>query len=113
MVLPQPVTARGELTRRKLLEAAELEFGERGFARASVSSITRRAGVGQGTFYLYFPSKEAVSSELVRHMGSELRRALSRATEGLTHRLEVEQRGLEAFVAFSMEHKNLYRIVMG
>ena len=112
MALPQPVTLRGEATRQKLLAAAELEFGERGFAKASVSSITRRAGVGQGTFYLYFPGKEAVLSELVRHMGRELRRALAHATAGLTHRLEVEQRGLAAFIAFSLAHKNLYRIVM-
>ena len=112
MALPQPVTTRGEATRQKLLLAAEAEFGERGFAKASVSSITRRAGIGQGTFYLYFPSKEAVLSELVRHMGRELRRALSDATAGLTHRLEVEQRGLEAFIAFSLAHRNLYRIVM-
>lgn len=112
MALPQPVTLRGEATRQKLLAAAELEFGERGFAKASVSSITRRAGVGQGTFYLYFPGKEAVLSELVRHMGRELRRALSHATEGLEHRLEVEQRGLAAFIAFGLAHKNLYRIVM-
>ena len=112
MALPQPVTLRGEATRQKLLAAAELEFGERGFAKASVSSITRRAGVGQGTFYLYFPGKEAVLIELVRHMGRELRRALSHATEGLADRLEVEQRGLAAFIAFSLAHKNLYCIVM-
>lgn len=112
MALPQPATTRGEATRQKLLEAAEAEFGERGFAKASVSSITQRAGVGQGTFYLYFPSKESILCELVRHMGRELRRALSHATEGLTHRLQVEQQGLTAFIAFSLEHKNLYRIVM-
>lgn len=112
MALPQPVTLRGEATRQKLLAAAELEFGERGFAKTSVSSITRRAGVGQGTFYLYFPGKEAVLSELVRHMGRELRHALSHATEGLADRLEVEQRGLAAFIAFSLAHRNLYRIVM-
>lgn len=112
VALPQPATLRGEATRQKLLAAAETEFGERGFVKASVSSITRRAGVGQGTFYLYFPGKEAVLSELVRHMGRELRRALSHATAGLTHRLQVEERGLEAFIAFSLEHRNLYRIVM-
>jgi len=47
-----PATARGEATRRKLLAAAEIEFGARGFHAASVSSITTRADVGQGTFYL-------------------------------------------------------------
>ncbi len=56
--LPRPTTARGEATRQKLLDAAEAELGQSGFARASVASIVRRAGVAQGTFYLYFPSKE-------------------------------------------------------
>lgn len=110
--LPQPATARGEATRRKLLAAAEEEFGGRGFHAASVASITRRAGVGQGTFYLYFPSKEDALRELVRHMGLELRRTLASATEGLEPRLEVERAGFEAFVRYALEHRNLYRVVM-
>lgn len=111
-VLPQPVTRRGEATRRKLLEAAESEFGEKGFHAASVSSITGRAGVGQGTFYNYFPTKEDALRELVRHMGRELRHSLSEATRGAGSRLEAEKRGLEAFAEFSRGHQNLYRIVM-
>jgi AcrR family transcriptional regulator len=110
--LPKPSTARGEATRSRLLEAAEAEFGEKGFSRSSVSSITRRAGVGQGTFYLYFPSKEDALRELVRHMGRELRHALSVATRGTHHRLEIERRGFEAFIGFSLTHSNLYRVVM-
>lgn len=110
--LPQPATARGEATRRKLLDAAELEFGEKGFHAASISSITRRAGVGQGTFYLYFPSKEEILRELVRTMGRELRHSLSVAVSKGRDRLEVERLGLEAFVEFSLGHENLYRVVM-
>ena len=110
--LPHPSTARGEATRRKLLEASEAEIGENGFARTSVAAITRRAGVGQGTFYLYFPSKADALRELVRHMGHGLRRTLAEATAGLADRLEVEHRGLEAFLRFSLEHQNLYRVVM-
>jgi len=110
--LPKPSTARGEATRQRLLEAAEAEIADKGFSRASVSSITRRAGVAQGTFYLYFPSKEDALRELVRHMGRELRRALSAATRGVEGRLDVERRGLEAFLRFSLEHQDLYRVVM-
>ena len=110
--LPRPTTARGEATRRRLLEAAEAEIAEKGFSRASISSITRRAGVGQGTFYLYFPSKEDALRELVRHMGRELRRALSLATRGVKARLEIERKGLEAFLRFSLAHQDLYRVVM-
>jgi AcrR family transcriptional regulator len=106
------VTARGEATRQKLLEAAELEFGEKGYYAASVSSITRRAGVAQGTFYLYFPSKEAILRELVRHMGQELRRTLTAATRGLSSRLEMEKAGFMAFLRFCLHKENLYKIVM-
>lgn len=111
-VLPRPSTARGEATRRKLLDAAEAEFGENGFARTSVSAITRRAGVAQGTFYLYFPGKSDALRELVRDMGHQLRHALAEATVGAGHRLEVERRGLEAFIAFALAHQNLYKVVM-
>lgn len=110
--LPQPTTPRGEATRQKLLDAAEAEFGTKGFSKASVSSITRRAEVGQGTFYLYFPSKESILRELVRRMGRELRRALAEATAGLEDRLELERAGLVAFARFSLTHGNLYRVVM-
>ena len=65
-----PVTARGEATRKKLLASAEIEFGSKGFPAASVSSITQRADVGQGTFYLYFHSKEEVFATLVRDIGA-------------------------------------------
>lgn len=110
--LPKPSTARGEATRSRLLEAAEAEIGEKGFSRASVSSITKRAGVGQGTFYLYFPTKEDALRELVRHMGRELRGALSFGTRGVHDRVEVERKGFEAFIRFSLKHTNLYRVVM-
>ncbi|MBX3144159.1 MAG: TetR/AcrR family transcriptional regulator [Trueperaceae bacterium] len=110
--LPRPTTARGEATRRKLLEAAEAEIGENGYARTSVAGITKRAGVGQGTFYLYFPSKDDALRELVRDMGKRLRRSLSEATAGAKDRVEIEKRGFRAFLKFASENQNLYRVVM-
>lgn len=109
---PRPATARGEATRQRLLDAAEIEFGVRGFHAASITDITQRAGVAQGTFYLYFPSKEEAMRELVRHMGHELRHALTSATAGASDRLTAERLGFEAFARFSLEHRNLYRVVM-
>lgn len=72
-----PVTPRGEATRKKLLASAEIEFGGKGFPAASVSSITQRADVGQGTFYLYFHSKEEVFATLVRDINAEQCAALA------------------------------------
>eukprot|EP00611_Tribonema_gayanum_P008820 TRINITY_DN1845_c0_g1_i1.p2 TRINITY_DN1845_c0_g1~~TRINITY_DN1845_c0_g1_i1.p2 ORF type:complete len:198 (-),score=33.66 TRINITY_DN1845_c0_g1_i1:581-1174(-) len=106
-----PVTARGEATRRKLLAAAEVEIGEKGFHVASVSSITTRADVGQGTFYLYFRSKDEIFLNLVRDIGHRLRKHMAQGIEGSANRMVAERRGLEAFFEFAQAHPGLYRIV--
>jgi AcrR family transcriptional regulator len=47
--------------KRELLVDAAIEIiKEKGFEKASVSQIVNRAGVAQGTFYLYFQSKNEV-----------------------------------------------------
>lgn len=106
-----PVTARGEATRRRLLNAAEIEFGERGYHEASVSSITTRADVGQGTFYLYFNTKEEIFLTLVNDIGHALRKHTAEALVGIKDRMTAERRGLEAFLDFTSKHPGLYRIV--
>jgi AcrR family transcriptional regulator len=107
----KPVTARGEATRRRLLNAAEQEFGAKGYHGASVSSITQRADIAQGTFYLYFHSKEEMFVTLVRDIGHQLRAHSTQAISQATHRLEAERMGLEAFLQFTAKHRGLYRIV--
>lgn len=108
-----PATARGQRTRNKLLAAAESVFGEMGYERASIVEITRAAGVAQGTFYVYFPSKKAVFVELVWELNRKLRRSLREATDALVDpdRFELERVGALTFLRFVREHKNLYRIV--
>lgn len=109
--LPPPKTGRGELTRRKILDAAKREIGRRGFAEASISTITAEAGVAQGTFYIYFRSKEDVMRELVLHMGRMLRHHLTEATEGAKDRIEAEKLGLRAFLDFVRRNPDLYKVV--
>jgi AcrR family transcriptional regulator len=109
--LPAPKTKRGERTRQKILDAAEREIGRKGFAEASISTITAEADVGQGTFYLYFRSKEDVLRELVLRMGRRLRRHLTLAIVDAPSRLEAERRGLRAFLEFVRANPDLYRVV--
>jgi AcrR family transcriptional regulator len=79
--------------------------------RRRSAPITAEAAVAQGTFYVYFRSKEDVARELVLRMGRRLRHYLTLATTGIDDRLEVERRGLHAFLKFVRDHPNLYRIV--
>ena len=54
------VTNQKEDRKDALVRAAIEIFHQKGYAQARVSDIVARAGVAQGTFYLYFRSKEAV-----------------------------------------------------
>src|SRR5439155_884711 len=44
--------------RQRILAAATAVFAERDFHRVLVSEVASRAGVGKGTVYLYFPTKD-------------------------------------------------------
>ena len=105
------LTARGERTRQKLLESAERIFAEVGYHDASIVKITEAAGVGQGTFYLYFSSKKQVFDEVVLDLNARVRHAMTEAAEKGTTRAESELLGFGAFFRFTAEHPALYRIV--
>jgi AcrR family transcriptional regulator len=106
-----PRTERGRKTLRRLLEAAALEFGERGYHDAAITGITQRAGVALGTFYTYFESKEELFRALVRDMSHATRQHVAEAARGAPDRLTAERLGLEAFIAFVRKHRELYRII--
>jgi len=106
-----PRTERGRKTLRKLLDASAIEFGEKGFHEASVSSITRRAGVALGSFYTYFDSKDALFRALVADMSDNVRTSARAALSTDMSALQVEEAALGAFLRFAKEHREVYRII--
>ena len=107
----KPLTKRGEATRRKLLEAAEEVFAGLGYHEASIVKITDRAGIGLGTFYLYFDSKQQIFEELVVDLNRRVRHSMSEAMAGASGRIEAERAGFEGFFRFTAAHPALYRVV--
>jgi AcrR family transcriptional regulator len=105
------LSARGTRTRQRLLEAAESVFAEHGYHDASIVKITEGAGVGQGTFYLYFGSKQDAFDELVRDLNRRVRHAMKEASSHGKTRLDAELLGFEAYFRFTAEHPALYRII--
>lgn len=106
-----PRTARGRKTLRAILDAAAVEFGEKGFYDSSISGITTRAGVALGSFYTYFDSKDAVFRALVNDMSTQLRDHVTPLVQGAPDGIAAERIGLEAFLEFVRAHKEIYRII--
>ncbi|MFN0224788.1 TetR/AcrR family transcriptional regulator [Paenibacillus caseinilyticus] len=61
-----------EPTKLKLLEAALVLFTEKGYHETKVSDIVKRAGVAQGTFYLYFQSKETIFTSIIENTNAAI-----------------------------------------
>jgi AcrR family transcriptional regulator len=62
-----PRQRRKQARPQELLDAALELFVERGFAATRSEDVAARAGVSKGTLYLYYPSKEELLKEVIRH----------------------------------------------
>lgn len=61
-----PSSEKTAQTRRVIIDAALVEFLEKGYADTTMDGVARRAGVAKGTPYRYFPAKEALFEAVVR-----------------------------------------------
>ncbi|CDO86927.1 TetR family transcriptional regulator [Mycobacterium triplex] len=68
--------------RRRLLEAGLELVHARGFAASGVKDITDAAGVPKGSFYAYFPSKEAFAAAILDHYWSDIETRLLPLLDG-------------------------------
>ncbi len=111
---PPHIQERKEETKRRILEAAVAVFSERGYHRTTVDDIAQASGTSKGTFYFYFPSKEAVFLELAADLVHKLWQAV-RAAEAATedpdplHRLRAV---LGAVLETFGRHKSLAKILL-
>lgn len=60
-----PQQARSIEKRKRLVNAAMILFGEKGYQRTNAKEIARAADVSVGTFYAYFKDKKALLFELI------------------------------------------------
>jgi AcrR family transcriptional regulator len=56
-----------EARRTAIIDAALEAFTHQGFTATKLDDVAERAGIGKGTIYLYFDSKENLFEEVVRH----------------------------------------------
>lgn len=102
---------KSEEARTALFQAAAEIVGEFGYADASISRITQRANLAQGTFYNYFASRQDIFDQLLPTLGTEMLAYIrERAISGKTF-LEREERAFRAFFDFLKKVPHFLRIL--
>jgi AcrR family transcriptional regulator len=79
-------TARGERTRRQIVDAARVVFERDGYLNVGVADIAKEANVAHGSFYTYFPSKLDVFRVLCAEVSAAVDESVRRRdAEDRTH----------------------------
>lgn len=105
------LTRHGQDRKAELLHHAEVLFAQRGYEDTRMVDIADAAGVAKGLVYWYFENKETLFREIVADMGRRLRRAQSRAVDGIDDPLERLYVGTAESVRFIGENHRLYGII--
>lgn len=102
------------LTRRRteILEEATREFAERGFAATDVQVVADRLGVGKGTIYRYFPSKEELFLATVDLAMTKLRAEVDEAANQAQTPLDRVAAGVKAYLTFFDAHPAVVELLI-
>jgi AcrR family transcriptional regulator len=100
VVAPGRREATKQANRGAILDAAREVFSELGYGAATVRDIVRRTELATGTFYNYFPDKEAVFRELLDESARETRARVRDARRRATTLDEFVREGYRAYYEF-------------
>jgi len=104
---------RRERTRQDLLAAAERVLAEKGLHDTKISDIAAAADVGVGTFYLHFPTKEALFDAVVEDTMRRFKGTIDAARESVEDPIDQMRAANVAFCRFAVDNREVFRIVFG
>lgn len=102
---------RAEDARAAMFDAAAKVIDQHGYAGASISRVTETAGIAQGTFYLYFQSRQELFDELLPYIGMKMLDFIRERVRGSKDVYEMEERGFRAFFEYMNANKGFIRIL--
>lgn len=102
---------RAARTREQLLNSAARVVGEFGYRDASIQRITAHAGMAQGTFYLYFESRQALFDELLPHFGRDMLELVRSRAHGASGFFEIEEIGVRTVFEYLVNNPWFWRVL--
>jgi AcrR family transcriptional regulator len=104
---------RKERTRLELLAAATRVLAEKGLHGTTIADIARAADVGVGTFYLHFPTKEALFHAVVDETIARLKAAVDEERLRAPDPVAKLRAANAACFRFARDNREVFKIVFG
>lgn len=99
-----------DLNRAQLLDAAEVVFGSKGFAKATLKEIAELAGFAVGSVYSFFPSKEDLFRQVLDRRGQEFVTRMEQICVAERAALDRLHALVDMQVGFFREHPHFSRL---
>ena len=103
--------SKRDLRRREILKAAAALFSEKSYHDVKMDEVAHAAGVGKGTVYLYFDSKENLYLEIIGSAFEELVALIEKEIAKAQAAPKKLAQMLEVIFRFFGEHKDVLRIL--
>ncbi len=104
--------AARNITRERILEAAEEAFAERGYHDTAVDDIGRATDLSKGGLYFHFPSKEDLFFAVMERLADRLVKKAERAATSSSDPLSGAVAALEAVLASLSRRRRLARLLL-
>lgn len=98
--------------KERIIEAALEVFSLKGFHHATMDEIAEKAGVGKGTLYRYFETKEKLFAELVRIRLDELEQSARSVIQGDDNVLTMICKYIRVYFEFFDRNQRLFRLII-
>ena len=106
-----PLPSRGS-AKERILEAALEVFSNKGFHQATTDEIAEKAGVGKGTLYRYFETKEKLFAQLVRLRTEELESRADSIIDSHDDVLTMISKYIRLYFEFFDCNQRLFRLIV-
>ena len=107
-----PRTRDKEATRRRLLDAAETVFADKGYHGAAVDDIIHASDSSKGGFYFHFPNKEAIFLALIEALTPKLEAAVDSAIASEADPVAQLDAALRVALETFSRHRRLSKILL-
>lgn len=105
---------KSEETKKRILDAAECEFAEKGFHGARVDEIAQRADVNKRMLYAYFGNKEELYEIILLNVYGSLEKSEAEliAKDKNTDCVEAVKNVIKLYFEFLRNNENFVRMLM-
>lgn len=97
--------------KEKIIRSAIQVFKEKGIEKTKVSDIVKGAGVAQGTFYLYFPSKLAVMPSIAEVMVKRIVEAMEEEVKPEKEFMEQLEQVVQVAFKITNDYREIYALM--